>query len=60
MSRDELDLGVITFDIDANLTELFNWNVKELFVYLAAEYRTKDNQVNQVSQVSARAAIPTS
>jgi len=48
VSRDELDLGVITFDIDANLTDLFNWNVKELFVYLAAEYRTKDNQVNQV------------
>lgn len=49
VSKDELDLGVITFDIDANLTEVFNWNVKQLFLYLAAEYETKTNKVNQVS-----------
>jgi len=48
VSRDELDLGVITFDIDANLTQVFNWNVKQLFLYLSAEYESKDNKVNQV------------
>lgn len=48
VSKEELDLGVITFDIDANLTEVFDWNVKQLFLYLAAEYETKSNKVNQV------------
>ncbi|OQR68772.1 signal peptidase complex subunit 3-like [Tropilaelaps mercedesae] len=48
VSKEELDLGVITFDIDANLTQVFNWNVKQLFLYLAAEYETKNNKVNQV------------
>jgi len=48
VSKDELDLGVITFDIDANLTSVFNWNVKQLFLYLTAEYETKDNKLNQV------------
>ena len=25
------------------MNPLFNWNVKELFLYLTAEYATKDN-----------------
>jgi len=36
------------FDLNADLTPVFNWNVKQLFVYLVAEYKTKNNQVNQV------------
>lgn len=28
----------ITFDLDANLSPLFNWNTKQVFVYLTAEY----------------------
>ena len=30
------------------MTPLFNWNVKQLFLYLSAEYETEKNQVNQV------------
>ena len=47
-SREKNDLGFLTFDLQADLTPLFNWNVKQLFLYLTAEYETKNNVVNQV------------
>ncbi|XP_055384301.1 signal peptidase complex subunit 3 [Condylostylus longicornis] len=47
-SREKHDLGFLTFDLQTNLTSLFNWNVKQLFLYLTAEYQTKDNVLNQV------------
>jgi len=47
-SREKNDLGFINFDMNADLTDLFNWNVKELFVYLTAEYETPSNKINQV------------
>lgn len=28
----------LNFDLDADLTPLFNWNTKQVFVYLTAEY----------------------
>lgn len=31
----------IVFDLDADLTSLFNWNTKQVFVYLTAEYDGK-------------------
>ncbi|EGI68758.1 Signal peptidase complex subunit 3 [Acromyrmex echinatior] len=33
---------------DLDLTPLFNWNVKQLFLYLTAEYQTENNEFNQV------------
>lgn len=47
-NREKRDLGHITFDLNADLNPLFNWNVKQLFLYLTAEYKTKDNELNQV------------
>jgi signal peptidase complex subunit 3 len=47
-SREKNDLGFINFDINADLNEIFNWNVKQLFVYLTAEYETSNNKINQV------------
>ncbi|XP_014256437.1 signal peptidase complex subunit 3 [Cimex lectularius] len=47
-SREKCDLGFITFDLQANLTNLFNWNVKQLFLYLTAEYSTPNNVLNQI------------
>ncbi|XP_052457187.1 signal peptidase complex subunit 3-like [Carassius gibelio] len=46
--RERSDLGFVTFDIYANLQPIFDWNVKELFLYLTAEYSTKSNALNQV------------
>ncbi|KAL3265251.1 hypothetical protein HHI36_009465 [Cryptolaemus montrouzieri] len=47
-SREENDLGFLTFDLQTDLKHLFNWNVKQLFVYLTAEYETPNNKLNQV------------
>lgn len=30
---------------------LFNWNVKQLYVFLTAEYETAENKLNQVRQL---------
>ena len=40
--------AVLTLGIDADLRSVWNWNVKQLFVYVTAEYETKPNVLNQV------------
>ncbi|XP_031843448.1 signal peptidase complex subunit Spase22-23 [Nomia melanderi] len=47
-SREKNDLGYLTFNLQTDLTPLFNWNVKQLFLYLTAEYQTENNDFNQV------------
>uniref|UniRef100_U5EZA3 Signal peptidase complex subunit 3 n=1 Tax=Corethrella appendiculata TaxID=1370023 RepID=U5EZA3_9DIPT len=47
-SREKHDLGFLTFDLHTDLNSLFNWNVKQLFLYLTAEYKTEQNELNQV------------
>ncbi|XP_063823197.1 signal peptidase complex subunit 3 [Ostrinia nubilalis] len=47
-SRERNDLGFLTFDLKTDLSHLFNWNVKQLFLYLTAEYITTNNELNQV------------
>lgn len=49
VSREKNDLGALRFDLNTDLTPLFNWNTKQLFLYLTAEYQTQNNKVNQVS-----------
>ncbi|KAL1546043.1 signal peptidase complex subunit 3B-like [Salvia divinorum] len=39
----------LTLNISANLESLFTWNTKQVFVFLAAEYGTPKNALNQVS-----------
>ncbi|KAL8597039.1 hypothetical protein ACOMHN_055632 [Nucella lapillus] len=42
-------MGNEEFSLTAlHLTPLFNWNVKQLFLYLTAEYKTADHKLNQV------------
>ncbi|RNA25254.1 signal peptidase complex subunit 3-like [Brachionus plicatilis] len=42
------DIGFFNFDLDADFEPLFNWNVKQLFLYLTAEYTTPRNKLNEV------------
>ncbi|XP_019418039.1 PREDICTED: signal peptidase complex subunit 3B-like [Lupinus angustifolius] len=44
--NDEVSL---TLNISADLQSLFTWNTKQVFVFLAAEYETPKNAVNQIS-----------
>ncbi|XP_031496192.1 signal peptidase complex subunit 3B-like [Nymphaea colorata] len=44
--NDEVSL---TLSISADLQSLFTWNTKQVFVFVAAEYETPQNSLNQVS-----------
>lgn len=37
------DRALFTIDLDADLTGVFNWNVKQLFVYITADFATPSN-----------------
>ncbi|RRT75714.1 hypothetical protein B296_00003378 [Ensete ventricosum] len=39
----------LTLNISADLSSLFTWNTKQVFVFVAAEYETPQNALNQVS-----------
>ncbi|KAJ1387456.1 Signal peptidase complex subunit 3 [Sesbania bispinosa] len=39
----------MTMNISADLQSLFTWNTKQVFVFLAAEYETSKNSLNQIS-----------
>ncbi|EGW32462.1 putative signal peptidase-complex component [Spathaspora passalidarum NRRL Y-27907] len=41
VNRKPKENSKIQFDLDADLTPLFNWNTKQVFVYLTAEYPGK-------------------
>ena len=42
-SRQESDLATIKFSIDGNLSNLFDWNTKQIFMYLVCEYQSANN-----------------
>uniref|UniRef100_A0AAV1UU57 Signal peptidase complex subunit 3 n=1 Tax=Peronospora matthiolae TaxID=2874970 RepID=A0AAV1UU57_9STRA len=46
--RDNVDRATLSFDLDADLSSVFNWNVKQLFVYVVAEFESASNIRNQV------------
>ncbi|CAJ0596938.1 unnamed protein product [Cylicocyclus nassatus] len=45
----ECDLGLLDFSIYGDFSKIYNWNVKQLYVYLVAEYTSRNNEVNQVT-----------
>ena len=46
--RETCDLGMLNFDLEADFTKAFDWNTKQLFLYLTAHYKTPANAINQV------------
>uniref|UniRef100_A0A915PCV6 isopentenyl-diphosphate Delta-isomerase n=4 Tax=Meloidogyne TaxID=189290 RepID=A0A915PCV6_9BILA len=42
------DLAMVSLNIHADMSPIFNWNVKQLFIFLVAEYSTMKNVINQV------------
>lgn len=49
-NRQPKENAKIQFDLDADLTSLFNWNTKQVFVYVTAEYPGKsDGSSNRVT-----------
>jgi signal peptidase complex subunit 3 len=47
-SHGGVDRALLSFDIHADMTPAFHWNVKQLFVYVVASYSTESKQNNQV------------
>lgn len=43
------DEALMGLSINADLSPLFSWNTKQVFVYVSAEYMSTTNQLNQVS-----------
>ncbi|RWS23268.1 signal peptidase complex subunit 3-like protein [Leptotrombidium deliense] len=46
--REKNDLGFVTFNFDADFSKVFDWNTKQLFLYLSAHYKTASNVNNEV------------
>ncbi|VDN41229.1 unnamed protein product [Gongylonema pulchrum] len=46
------DVAMADLSVEVDLTPIFNWNVKQLFLYLVAEYSTSTSPVNQASRGS--------
>ncbi|GAA5860934.1 hypothetical protein JCM8547_003893 [Rhodosporidiobolus lusitaniae] len=44
----EREFAFLKFDLNADLTPLFNWNTKQVFVSLVADYSTKQYSANSV------------
>mmetsp|Transcript_549 Transcript_549/g.964 ORF Transcript_549/g.964 Transcript_549/m.964 type:complete len:171 (+) Transcript_549:200-712(+) len=42
------DRALLSFDINADLRPAFHWNLKQLFVFVVAEYESTKNPLNQV------------
>jgi signal peptidase complex subunit 3 len=43
-----VDRALLAIDLEADLRPAFHWNLKQLFVYVVAEYESKRNALNQV------------
>ncbi|KAL8439960.1 hypothetical protein Efla_007585 [Eimeria flavescens] len=42
------DQAVLSLDVKADLRGLFQWNAKQLFLFVVAEYETPQHRINQV------------
>ncbi|KAH9949055.1 signal peptidase subunit [Amylocystis lapponica] len=42
------EFAFVNFNVTADLSPLFNWNTKQVFLYLGAEYTNKQGVVNEV------------
>ncbi|KAJ5379496.1 hypothetical protein N7509_012615 [Penicillium cosmopolitanum] len=47
----------IRFDLDADLSPLYNWNTKQLFVYVYASYSSSDNPSTENSNLRQSEAV---
>ena len=47
-SHGGVDRALLSFDIHADLRPAFHWNIKQLFVYVVAVYKTDANPLNQI------------
>ena len=44
----DVDRAIVTFNTSFDLSSVYNWNVKQIFVFLVAEYESPSNRRNEV------------
>jgi len=54
----KVDRVLLAFDLDADLAGAFNWNVKQLFVYLSATFATPTNVRRRAAPRRAASRAP--
>ena len=42
------DVANLVFDLEFDTGPIWNWNTKQLFLYVVAEYQTEKNDINRV------------
>eukprot|EP00558_Chaetoceros_sp_UNC1202_P010923 CAMPEP_0197246776 /NCGR_PEP_ID=MMETSP1429-20130617/22155_1 /TAXON_ID=49237 /ORGANISM="Chaetoceros sp., Strain UNC1202" /LENGTH=176 /DNA_ID=CAMNT_0042707519 /DNA_START=100 /DNA_END=630 /DNA_ORIENTATION=- len=47
-SHGGVDRALLNFDLHVDLNPAFHWNIKQLFVYVVASYKTEKNPNNQI------------
>ena len=47
-SHGGVDRALLNFDLHVDLNPAFHWNIKQLFVYVVASYKTDANKNNQI------------
>lgn len=47
-SHGGVDRALLSFDLHADFSSAFHWNIKQLFVYVVASYKTADKPDNKV------------
>jgi signal peptidase complex subunit 3 len=47
-SHGGVDRALLSFDIHADMRPAFHWNIKQLFVYVVASYKTDSKETNQI------------
>ena len=47
-SHGGVDRALLNFDLHVDLNPAFHWNIKQLFVYVVASYKTDRNKNNQI------------
>merc|ERR1711862_582296 len=47
-SHGGVDRALLSFDIHANMNPALHWNIKQLFLYVVASYKTSSNSKNEI------------
>mmetsp|Transcript_6192 Transcript_6192/g.7841 ORF Transcript_6192/g.7841 Transcript_6192/m.7841 type:complete len:177 (+) Transcript_6192:174-704(+) len=47
-SHGGVDRALLSFDLNVDLNPAFHWNIKQLFVYVIATYKSDDNILNEI------------
>lgn len=48
-STQAVERAVVLFDLEADFSDCFDWNTKQVFVYVIAEYSTPEHSINQAT-----------